>query len=62
MQDFKLIVDKESQDIGRELNNYSYLDKGSKLYIDDFNHAIDASRYNITFHLDNPHSGKYHVL
>jgi len=62
MQDFKLIVDKESQDIGRELNNYSYLDKGSKLYIDDYNHAIDAIRYNITFHLDNPHSGKYHVL
>lgn len=62
MQDFKLIIDQESQDIGRELNNYSYLDKGSKLYIDDFNHAIDASRYNITFHLDNPHSGKYHVL
>ena len=24
--------------------------------------CIDASRYNITFHLDNPHSGKYHVL
>ncbi len=24
MQDFKLIVDKESQDIARELNNYSY--------------------------------------
>lgn len=62
MQDFKLIVDKESQDIARELNNYSYLDKGSKLYIDDYNHAIDAIRYNITFHLDNPHSGKYHVL
>ena len=62
MQDFKLIVDKESQDIARELNNYSYLDKGSKLYIDDYNHIIDAARYNITFHLDNPHSGKYHVL
>jgi phage terminase large subunit len=62
MQDFKLIVDKDSQDIGRELNNYSYLDKGSKLYIDDYNHAIDAIRYNVTFHLDNPHSGKYHVL
>ena len=62
MQDFKLIVEPNSNNIGRELNNYVYLDKGSKLYIDDFNHAIDASRYNVTFHLDNPNSGKYHVL
>jgi len=45
----------------KELNNYAYLNKGSKLYIDDFNHAIDAIRYNVTFHLDNPNKGSYYV-
>ena len=59
MQDFKLIVDNDSIDIAKELNNYAYLDKGSKLYVDDYNHIIDAARYNITFHLDNPNSGNY---
>ena len=36
-------------------NNYIYLDKGSKLYIDDYNHAIDAIRYNVTYQLINGH-------
>mgnify|MGYP006426889555 CR=1 FL=1 len=52
MLDFKIIVDKDSQNIAKELNNYTYVDKGSKLYIDDYNHAIDAIRYNTTFQLD----------
>lgn len=61
MLDYKIIVDPESSDIAKEFNNYTYLDKGSKMYIDDFNHAIDAMRYNITFHLDNPSKGQYYV-
>lgn len=51
MQDYKIIVDSESINIGKELNNYVYADKGSKLFVDDFNHAIDAIRYNVFFHL-----------
>lgn len=61
MQGYDLIVEPKSTNIARELNNYAYADKGSKLYIDDFNHAIDGSRYNIIFHLDNPNRGKYDI-
>jgi phage terminase large subunit len=61
MLDFDIIVDESSTNIAKELNNYAYLNKGSKLYIDSFNHAIDAIRYNVTYHLDNPNKGNYYV-
>lgn len=61
MQDFELIVEPNSSNIAKELNNYVYLDKGSKLYCDDWNHAIDGARYNIIYNLDNPNKGNYSV-
>tara|TARA_R110000803_G_scaffold22170_3_gene55384 strand:+ start:2331 stop:3338 length:1008 start_codon:yes stop_codon:yes gene_type:complete len=61
MLDYELIIESNSQNIAKELNNYAYADKGSKLYIDNFNHAIDGARYNIIYHLDNPMRGKYFV-
>jgi phage terminase large subunit len=61
MLDFDIIVDTDSNNIAKEFNNYAYLNKGSKLYIDDFNHAIDAIRYNVTYHLDNPNKGNYYI-
>ncbi len=61
MQDYQLIVSPESTNIAKELNNYVYADKGSKLYVDNYNHAIDGIRYNIIYHLDNPNAGKYFV-
>jgi len=61
MQDYELIITTESTNIAKELNNYVYADKGSKLYVDNYNHAIDASRYNIIYHLDNPNAGRYFV-
>tara|TARA_R110000803_G_scaffold136142_1_gene203115 strand:+ start:796 stop:2007 length:1212 start_codon:yes stop_codon:yes gene_type:complete len=61
MQDYKIIVEPNSTNIGKEFNNHVYADKGSKLYIDDWNHAIDGSRYNIIYHLDNPNRGKYNT-
>lgn len=61
MLDFDIIVDENSSNIAKEFNNYAYLNKGSKLYIDDYNHAIDAIRYNVTYHLDNPNKGNYYV-
>lgn len=51
MRDYKLILSNESTNIAKELNNYVYADKQSKLYVDDFNHAIDAIRYNVFYHL-----------
>lgn len=53
MLDFKIILEPNSHNIAKEFNNYVYVNKQSKLYIDAFNHAIDASRYNITHILDN---------
>lgn len=61
MLDFDIIVEENSSNIAKEFNNYAYLNKGSKLYIDSFNHAIDAIRYNVTYHLDNPNKGNYYV-
>lgn len=61
MQDFEIVITPESTNIAKELNNYVYADKGSKLYHDSFNHAIDGVRYNIIYHLDNPNAGKYFV-
>ena len=61
MQDYHLIITPESINIAKELNNYIYADKGSKLYVDNYNHAIDGIRYNVIYHLDNPNAGKYFV-
>ena len=61
MQDYQLVVTPESTNIAKELNNYVYADKGSKLYHDSFNHSIDGIRYNVIYHLDNPNAGKYYV-
>ena len=61
MLDYKIVVEPNSTNIGKELNNHVYADKGSKLYVDDWNHAIDGARYNIEHHLKNPHAGQYYV-
>ena len=61
MQDYEIIVEPNSQHIANELNNYVYLNRVGKLYIDAFNHAIDGIRYNVIYHLDNPNKGIYHV-
>ena len=49
MQDYELII--EGENLAKELNNHVYLDKGSKLYQDAFNHLIDAIRYNVQYNL-----------
>ena len=50
----KIVLDK----VGETL---IIADKGSKLYVDNYNHAIDGVRYNVIYHLDNPNIGKYYV-
>ena len=61
MQDYHLVVSPESTNIAKELNNYIFSDRASKLYVDNYNHAIDGIRYNVIYHLDNPNAGKYFV-
>ena len=51
LQDYEIIVDNDSINIGKEFNNYVYADRGSKLFQDNFNHAIDSIRYNVTYQL-----------
>ncbi len=54
LQDYEIIVEKNSKNIASEFNNHVYADKGSKLYKDTWNHLIDAIRYNVYFHLTKP--------
>jgi len=49
MLDYEIIVTSRSVNLKKELRNYIYLDKGSKVYIDDYNHSIDATRYAFQF-------------
>ena len=51
LQDYEIIVEKNSSNIVKEFNNHVYADKGSKLYKDNWNHLIDAIRYNVYYHL-----------
>jgi len=61
MQDYELVITPESTNIAKEMNNYCFADRGSKLYVDSYNHAIDGVRYNVIYHLDNPNAGLYFV-
>lgn len=51
LQDYKIIVETNSLNVAKEFNNYIYSDKGSNLFVDNFNHIIDAIRYNVFYHL-----------
>ena len=62
IRDYDLIIDEDSVDLIKELNNYSWLEKKSETPIDKFNHALDALRYSITYQLSNPNRGKYNIL
>jgi len=45
MMDYEIVVSPDSYNLQKELRNYVWLDSGSKLVIDDYNHVIDAIRY-----------------
>lgn len=45
MQDYDLIVDPNSINLIKELNNYRWNDKKSSTPVDSFNHILDAARY-----------------
>jgi phage terminase large subunit len=61
MQDYDLIIEPNSINLIKELNNYSWLEKKSNTPIDDHNHLIDAARYAISYQLKNPNYGSYAV-
>ena len=45
VQDYELIVDSESSNLIKELNNYVWHDKKSQTPINDYNHLLDALGY-----------------
>ena len=61
LQDFDLIVDPESTELIKELNNYCWLEKKSATPIDAHNHALDAIRYAVSYQLENPTRGQYFI-
>ena len=61
LQDYDLVVDENSINLIKELNNYSWLEKKSKTPQDNWNHLIDAIRYAVSYQLQNPNRGTYFV-
>ena len=61
LQDYDLIITEDSTDLIKELNNYCWLEKKSQTPVDNFNHALDALRYAVSYQLQNPHLGEYHL-
>jgi len=59
LQDYDLVIDPDSINLIKELNNYCWLEKKSNTPIDAHNHLIDPIRYSVTFQLKNPNRGKY---
>ena len=58
VQDYDIIVDRQSHGIIRELNNYTWKEKGTTP-IDKYNHYLDALRYAVMFLADNKNKGNY---
>jgi len=61
MQDYKLIVEKDSHNLAKELNNYVWHDKKSETPVDKWNHAVDAARYAVYNKLSRPNYGVYAI-
>ena len=61
LQDYDLVITEDSTELIKELNNYCWLEKKSQTPVDNFNHAIDALRYAISYQLQNPNLGEYHI-
>ena len=61
LQDYDLIIDKDSINLIKELNNYAWLERKSNTPQDKFNHILDGIRYAITYQLQNKHKGTYYV-
>ena len=60
IQDYEIIVDRNSHGIIREFNNYVWQERNEKP-IDKFNHFVDAIRYSVQHLVQGQSSGKYVV-
>ena len=60
LQDYEIIVDKDSLGIIKEINNYVWHQKGERP-IESFNHYIDAMRYSLMYLAQGMSSGVYAI-
>lgn len=58
LQDFDIIVDHESTNIVKELNNYVWHQRNAKP-VDNWNHFLDAIRYGLDYFVKTANKGKY---
>jgi len=61
LQDYDLVIDADSTNLIKELNNYCWLERKSNTPIDKWNHCIDAIRYAVSYQLQNPNRGTYYI-
>ena len=61
LQDYDLIVDPDSTELIKELNNYVWATKGQTKPVDKWNHCIDAIRYAAQYVLVNRTKGSYTI-
>lgn len=61
LQDYELIIDADSTNLIKELNNYSWHDKKSEVPIDDFNHLIDGLRYVVWNFIGGTNKSSYYI-
>jgi phage terminase large subunit len=61
LQDYDMIIDPDSTELIKELNNYIWLERKSSTPQDAWNHCLDALRYAVTHQLSNPNLGEYHL-
>lgn len=61
LQDYDLIIEPNSINLIKELNNYCWLERKSNTPIDKWNHCIDAIRYAVSYQLQNPNRGTYYI-
>jgi len=62
LQDFDLVIDPDSLELIKELNNYCWLEKKSQTPISAHDHLLDAARYAVSYQLRNPRAGEYNIL
>jgi phage terminase large subunit len=57
VNDYELIVEPDSTNLIKELNNYVWHDKKSETPIDDYNHLLDALGYAVWNYIGRPNRG-----
>lgn len=62
LQDYHLVIDPQSTNVIKELNNYQWSDSKAETPLQNgFDHQLDALRYAISYQLSNPNKGKYYI-